>query len=181
MRTEFVNPFLAAAARVLSRELGETPQRGEIRLAGSRVTPGEVTVAVGVTGDVEGTVLYGTSEITARRIVGRILGRDPFLLEDTLVESGAAELGNMITGQASADLERSGYRCDITPPAVLIGRDVLISTVEFRRLVIPLQLEVGRLEIHVALQERGSVRRSQEAGSAEALRVLRSWSSQTPR
>ena len=156
MRAEFVNPFLAAVVEILEAELGMTPERGALRLVGSRVTPGELTVAIGVTGAVQGVVLYGMSELTGRNIVGHMLGRQPHLLSDALLESGVAELGNMITGRATMLLEAGGFRCDITPPTVMSGRNLMISTVEFQRLVIPVTLAVGALEIHVALQERAA-------------------------
>lgn len=154
MQVDFINPFVGAAVHVLEAELGETPVRGQIRLEGSRVTPGEMTVAVGVTGEVEGIVLYGMSESTARRIVAHLLQRNPWGMDEQLVESGAGELANMITGTAGITLESKGYRCDITPPSILIGRGVMISTVEVQRLVIPLKISHGELVIHVALRKR---------------------------
>lgn len=159
MRAEFVNPFLSAATEVLRSELGAAPVRGPLRMVGSRVTPGELTVVLGVTGAVEGMVLFGMSEFTGRKIVGHVLHRHPGSLSDQLLESGVGELGNMITGRATVLLEAAGYPCDITPPTVLTGRNVMISTIEFQRLVIPLQLPQGSLEIHVALQERVGERR----------------------
>lgn len=168
MRAEFVNPFLAAVVEVLEAELGTAPERGPLRLVGSRVTPGELTVAIGVTGDVEGTVLYGMSEFTARRIVADILGKYAAALPDELVESGVAELGNMITGRATMLLEASGYRCDVSPPTVFVGRDVFVSTVEFRRLVIPLVLPQGHIEVHVALEERAECRGAHPLRRAQA-------------
>ena len=163
MRTEFVNPFVSAAIHVLRAELNETVRRGSLRLQGSRVTPGEVTVSVGVAGDVEGLVLYGMDSMTAHRIVGTMLGKNPLWLEDEIVESGVAEVGNMITGRASMELEEQGYFCDITPPTVLIGRDILISTVEFQRLEVPLNLSFGQIILHVALRQRTGSRRKADA------------------
>src|SRR5690606_36824508 len=69
VRTEFVNPIVAAAMHVFRQELQEEPRRGPLRLEGSRVTPGDVTVILGVAGDVEGLVLYGIDIATAQRMV----------------------------------------------------------------------------------------------------------------
>lgn len=171
MRTEFVNPFVAAALHVFRQELKEEPKRGALRMAGSRVTPGEVTVAVGVAGDVEGLVLYGMDAATAQRMVGSILGISPLRVEDEMVESGAAEIGNMITGRAGMELERHGYSCDITPPVVLLGRDILISTVAFDRLEVPFDLTTGRVVLHLALQHRRGEPRKEEAVSANNLLI----------
>lgn len=171
MRTEFVNPFVAAALHVFRQELKEEPRRGPLRLEGSRVTPGEVTVAVGVAGDVEGLVLYGMDTSTAQRIVASILGIPPLRVEDDIMESGAAEIGNMITGRASMELEQQGYTCDITPPLVLLGRNILISTVAFERLEVPFDLATGRVVLHIALRQRMGARRKQQAGTANNLLI----------
>jgi len=177
VRTEFVNPFVAAALHVFRQELQEEPRRGPLRLEGSRVTPGEVTVIVGVAGDVEGLVLYGMDIATAQRMVGSILGISPLRVHDDLVESGAAEIGNMITGRASMELEKQGYSCEITPPVVLLGRNILISTVAFNRLEIPFDLSTGRVVLHVALRRRqGEGRKELAGGSAGNLLVnLLQW------
>ena len=69
-----------------------------------------------------------------------------------LAESSIAEMGNIITGQAAAGLEEHGYVCKLTPPTIITGKGVMISTVDIQRLVIPIELPVGFIEISVALR-----------------------------
>ena len=151
MRVEFVNPFIKAATEVLDAELGGESQRGNLRLEKSSVTTDEVTAMVGVTGHVSGLVLYSMSQDTALGIASRMLGQalNEF---DALAQSGIGELGNVITGRAGVLLADAGYRSNITPPALVIGRGTMITTLDLNRLVLPLETDVGALEIQVVLK-----------------------------
>ena len=77
MKVEFVNPFLEAASEVLDAELGGEALRGTLRLHKTAVTTDEVTAVVGVTGTLQGLVLYSMSQATALRIVSRVMGHSP--------------------------------------------------------------------------------------------------------
>lgn len=50
-------------------------------------------------------------------------------------------------------LAAAGYEFNISTPSLLIGRGATISTLEFPRLVVPLQTSIGLLVIHLALHE----------------------------
>jgi len=70
-----------------------------------------------------------------------------------MVESAIAEMGNVITGIASAELEKAGFHSTLAPPTVITGRGVVISTINIKRLQIPLKTEFGDIEVGVALRE----------------------------
>jgi len=151
MDVRFINPFIKAAFRVLESELGTQVERSPVELRRSAVTTKDVTVALGVTGEVRGAVLYEFSEQTAKSIVSSLLGQ-PVVIFDELAESAIAEIGNVITGLATAGLEDSGYSCKIAPPTVISGRGVLISTLDFHRLVVTLKTQHGEIDVNVALK-----------------------------
>jgi chemotaxis protein CheX len=160
MRTEFINPFLQAATEVLGSELGSVPERGTIGLQRSAYTSDEVTAVVAVTGDVAGMVIFSMAEQTARGIVSKMLGQD-FSEFDALAQSGIAEIGNVITGRAAVLLSEAGYPSDLAPPMLVLGRNTMISTLDVQRLVIPLETELGNIEIQVALKlSAGAARRA---------------------
>lgn len=150
-KASLINPFLDAAYKFLQNELSMEVTRGQLRLESSKATSGEVNVALGVTGDAEGTVIYGMSEKTAKAIAATLLG-EPVPMFNELAESSIAEMGNIITGQAASGLEEHGYVCKLTPPTIIAGKGVMISTVDIQRLVIPIELPVGYIEISVALR-----------------------------
>ena len=153
MRVEFVNPFVQAARQVVESEIGGATARGSIRVEKSAYTTDEVTAVVGVAGRVAGLVLYSMSEATARAIVSRLMGQE-FPEFDSLAQSGIGELGNVITGRAGALLAQAGYPSNITPPALLVGKGTMVTTLDLNRLVFPLQTEVGPLEVQVVLREK---------------------------
>ncbi len=151
MKVEFVNPFIQAAREVLESELGGEAQRGDLRMQKSAFTTDEVTALLCVTGTVTGMVLYSMSQATALAIVSRMMG-EPMEDFDALAQSGIGELGNVITGRAGALLSDAGYPSNITPPALVIGRGTMVTTLDLHRLVMPLETEVGNLEVHVVLK-----------------------------
>src|SRR5919199_4388304 len=158
MRAEFINPFLQAAHEVLESELGSSPQRGQVGLQKSAYTTDEVTAVVGVTGAVAGMVLYVMTEATGCAIVSKMMGQE-FKEFDALAQSGIGEIGNVITGRAAVLLAEAGYPSDLAPPMLIVGRGTLVTTLDMQRLVIPLETELGKIEIQVALRlTQGAVR-----------------------
>ena len=151
MKVEFVNPFIEAACEVLESELGGEAQRGEVRLQKSAITTDEVTALVGVTGTVIGLVLYSMSLATAVALASRMMGQE-FQELDALAQSGIGELGNVITGRAGVLLSEAGYPSNITPPALIVGRGTMVTTLDLNRLVFTLQTEVGDLEVQLVLR-----------------------------
>jgi chemotaxis protein CheX len=152
MKVEFVNPFIQAATEVLDSELGGATSRGTLRMQKSAVTTDEVTSILGVTGSVAGIVFYSMSQDTARAMVSRMMGQD-FDQFDELAQSGIGELGNVITGRAGVLLAEAGYSSNITPPALVLGKGTMVTTLDLNRLVFPLETEVGTFEIQVVLRE----------------------------
>ncbi len=152
MRVEFVTPFIDAAKDVLETEIGGDVLRGNIRLQKSAYTTDDITAIVGVTGQVTGMVLYSLSQDTALAVVSRMMGQE-FGEFDALAQSGIGELGNVITGRASSLLSEAGFQSNIAPPALIIGRGTMVTTLDINRLVVPLKTELGDLEIQVVLKE----------------------------
>src|SRR5690348_6250845 len=72
VQVELINVFIKAATDVLQSEVGEAATAGSVRVLSSAQTSEEVTVMIGVSGDVRGMVLLGMSERTAKAIVSRM-------------------------------------------------------------------------------------------------------------
>jgi len=157
LHANFVNPFLSAGCYVIENETGVKVSRGVLEVQRLRFTTDEVTVLIGVTGKVAGVVMYALSERTAKALVRAMLG-EPCVLFDEMAESAIAELGNMIAGRATVDLEANGFGCAISPPTVLVGRGTIISTVNIEALLIPLSTEIGDVRILVALNKAAADR-----------------------
>jgi chemotaxis protein CheX len=150
VEVKFIDPFIRAGFTVLSQVVSASPERGQLSLrSGNTFTSQELTAVLGVNGMAEGVALYGMSDVTASKIAAQMLGQDVDEI-DELASSALGELANMITGNATTYLEAAGYRCDITPPSLIRGTGVQITTI-CPALVVPVATQFGKVEINVAL------------------------------
>ncbi len=82
-----------------------------------------------------------------------MIGRSVPLL-DELAQSAISELGNMITGLATVKFSETYSNLAVTPPTLIVGTNVLISTIDIQRLYIVLMSEFGDIEVSIALKEQ---------------------------
>jgi len=151
-KVELINPFLEAAYEVFDVEMNLKIEKGPISMRESSITSQEVNVLVGVTGEVHGQIIYGMPSTTAKKIAAKMVGQPMITLND-LAQSSISELGNIITGFATTKLAESFSNLALTPPTLVIGKKVLISTIDIRRLYVVLMSKIGNLEVSVALRE----------------------------
>jgi chemotaxis protein CheX len=154
-RADILEPFVEAARDVLAAELGVTVTPGRLSLANGAATTLDVTVVIGITGRLTGIAVYGMPAEMAKAIVGKMLGETVDELDDMAL-SGVAELGNVITGQATTLLSGMGLVCDISPPMLLMGAGSQLSTMSIQRLVIPLATDFGTMQAQVAIKVTGA-------------------------
>ncbi len=153
MRVEFINPFIAAATMVLERLGNQRTEKGKLSLQSSPIQGNDVNTIIGVTGDVRGQVLYSMNLDAAMKVAQMMMMGMPVTEFDELCKSAVNELGNMITGNAASELSHNGFNCTITPPTLIMGKELLISIKNIQILVIPLITDFGQIDINVALSE----------------------------
>ena len=154
MKAEFINPFVGAAYDIIKMVTQTQASKGELALANSPIRGNEVNVVIGVTGDLAGQIILSMSEATALTFASKMLMNLATESFNELAKSAICELGNMILGNAVTALGDKGYFCNLTPPTLFIGKDVVVSTQVLRFLVVPLETEFGAITINVALQEK---------------------------
>lgn len=151
MRTELTEAFAEAAVHVLQEMLGTTVERGEQRVETEVLHVEDVTVMVGLTGEVSGLCLLTMPKQTAYAAVGAMMGEAVTEL-DEIGRSAVAELGNMIAGAATIKLEERGISSNITPPSVLQGTSSEIATPHLERSVVPLVTGFGAMTVHISIK-----------------------------
>jgi chemotaxis protein CheX len=151
MDIRFLNPFVTAAAEVIATEIGGAVERGPLSVSRTGYTTCDVSVILTIVGNLQGVVIYGMSQKTAIDMVSHMIGQQ-FTEMDELVQSGVAEIGNVITGRASMLLAAAGYPTNISVPTLIIGK-AMISVLDFQRVAVPLQFKYGQIEVHLALRE----------------------------
>ncbi|WP_353957916.1 chemotaxis protein CheX [Peribacillus sp. ACCC06369] len=102
-----------------------------------------ISVLIGISGDNRGRIIIeGTNGCMSK------IGEGMFVipLEGEMLESFAAELGNMLAGNIATCLETENTIIDITPPTVIVGNTKIYGFNEAVNL--PISLEgVGTLHI----------------------------------
>lgn len=151
LHTELAGAFSEAAAHVLHEMLGTNVELGAERVENGVLHAEEVTVLVGLTGEVSGLCLLTMPNQTAFAVVGVMMGETVDTL-DEIGRSAVAELGNMISGAATIKLEERGISSNITPPTVLQGRSPEIATPHLERCVVPLNTGLGRISLHISIK-----------------------------
>lgn len=153
MRVEYINPFVEASFNILKEVLSSEIRRGELYLkAVSQPILGVATI-IGLAGDVEGRVLFDMEKSTALAIASQMNGEELTEL-DELAKATITELANMITGQAVTKLFDLGFKFDLTPPAIFTGDNMQVSDSGVEALIVPIDTDLGKIEINVAIRER---------------------------
>ena len=152
MNVKFLNPFVEAAKDVLKAELNTDVQRGDLSLEKSAMTTNEITVIISLVEQVQGVVLYSMTTQTGLNIISKMMNQE-FTEIDDLAESGIGELANVISGRATVLLSESGFQTNISPPTLVRGENISISTLDFDRIIVPLKTDLGTITVHLALRE----------------------------
>ncbi len=137
---------------MLEKEVDAKVERGSLSLQKSAMTSDQITVLLSLVGQVQGVVLYGLSIETGLKLVSKMMGQE-FTDFDNLAQSGIAELGNVITGRATVKLSKEGFGAEISPPTLVQGEGIQISTLDFPRVVVELKTDLGDITVHLALRE----------------------------
>ena len=154
MKEEWINSFLAPAKLVWEIELGQPLELEGAQMVSNQFTTDDVTAVIGVSGRLQGNVLYGFSEETAQSIIKVMLGEDEGQISNEMGLSAIGEIANMITGNAATKLAELGYRCDISPPVVIEPVGSRFTTVGESQMLVNFASPLGSLSVRISLYER---------------------------
>jgi len=148
----FVQAVYTVFAKMLNPEV-KNVQAGKPFFNEEPLKRYEVSVLVGVLGDLQGQVICGMTEDTARKIISRMLEM-PVEDIDEMGKSAICELKNIIIGNASTNLSHEGYRCLITPPLIMMGGHIpsFLQHVD-TALAIPISTPYGKVDINLSLRK----------------------------
>ena len=152
MKEEYVNAFLAPAKLVWQKELGCALDLIRAEAVSNQFTTDQVTAIIGVSGRLEGNVLYGFSDSTAIAVASQMIG-EPVAKLDDLGLSALGEIANMITGNAATQLAASGYTCDISPPVIIEPAGSRFTTPSGKQILVTFGSKLGNLNVRISLNE----------------------------
>lgn len=152
MKAEYVNSFYKATQDVFNLMLDLDVERGNIKVVEGLVSSRNANVVLGVTGDLNGSILFSfTKDMTLEMV--RIMSGLEMKTIDNFVSSALGEVANIIGGNALTNLTCYNYICDLVPPQVIIGEYKSLSMANKKALLIPLRTDIGEFDINIFIAE----------------------------
>lgn len=151
MKAEHANIFIRCAVEVFQKEMGLKLTRNELAKKESPMPSLPVSIILGITGPLRGQVVYAMDENFAYRVARAMLPNRLPAEVRKMVNSAVSEMANIITGQASIALAGESDTIHLTPPAVMLARDLRIDFLDLPTIALRLISEIGLLEINIAL------------------------------
>ncbi len=153
MHVEQIHPFVDSVREVLGQVVGGPVQAGRLHLQPTPAPCRGVAAIVCLAGQVEGRVILDMDRETALRLAARMNG-EPMATLTPLAQDTLAELASMMTGRAVTTLHDRGFRLQPTPPLLMVGENMTVtsSSPALEALVIPLTTGLGEVVVNVAVR-----------------------------
>ena len=101
-----------------------------------------------------GQAIFSLSKSVAMSIASSMMGGMPVTELDEISRSAVSELANMILGNAATILFNRGVSIEITPPSLLMGDNMQVSSDKLKIICIPLLLDDGNvIEIDISVEK----------------------------
>ncbi len=154
MNVQYINPFVNVSISLLKQMINVDVNRGQIYVKNSPFLANNVVIIIGIAGDFRGQIFISMNEATACKIASAMMFGMEVPALDEMSKSAIAEMGNMILGNVSTEFYNTGVRIDITPPTVLVGQDMNISTKGVQTVCIPLEIATGGVvDLDIAIMD----------------------------
>lgn len=152
MKVEQINAFIKASTEILNNFVANKFTVGKPFLRQNPFPTKEIVIMLGITGEIKGQAVLSLDEEMAKRVAsGMMMGMEVSEL-DEMAKSALSELGNMIMGNSATLLFNAGYQVDITPPSLLKGSKIEMSTSGMETICVPLNSDDGVIEFDIGLK-----------------------------
>ncbi|GAB6181416.1 chemotaxis protein CheX [Desulfotomaculum defluvii] len=145
-------PFVDACAEILPQLGFQQIKRGNLAFKEKHMATQEVTAIVGLTKKIRGNVAYGMAKDTAKNIASVMMGGMPVENFDEMAQSAISELANMVTANAAITLENIGLETNISPPTLIVGKNITARISQVKSLMVEMLTEAGSIEINIGLE-----------------------------
>ena len=156
MNVEYINPIIETSQRIIKEITELDTSLGKVYVKKSPYETEGIAVIIGITGKIKGQAVFSTNKNLASKIACSMLGA--FITDisdlDEMAESAFAEMANIIMGNYLSLLPKKNFAVDITPPTIILAKNISFSCSKQVILCIPLIFLDGEiLEIHVSFVE----------------------------
>lgn len=143
--------FVTPAQKIWEDEIGTSLEISDVKPISSNVTTEEITAVISFKGDVEGSVLYGFSQKTARTMIDFMMGEETQDW-DSFAGSALGELAQLISTHATSGLAAINYNCRFSVPIIVDEPGQRLNVIKAQT-QISLKSEIGPLIIRFAVKE----------------------------
>ncbi|QYK52592.1 MAG: chemotaxis protein CheX [Fimbriimonadaceae bacterium] len=152
MKVEYITPFVTGSIFVIEEILGLTPERGQLTARPELFTSQQINILCAISGEIEGQVIYGMNSGTARKLAGKLRGKQ---FSDITAEADVAiaEVGQRLSDSSLKLLAAEGFPTEMSSQTIIKGANIRMSKIETPTLVIPILIDgIGEIEIYVSLR-----------------------------
>jgi chemotaxis protein CheX len=143
MKVEYINPFIEASVSIIEQLTGLKPKLGKVTMKSTPYSSDSLVIFIGVTGMIKGNVVMSFDPHVAARIVSSMMGGMEVDINDELSKSAVGEVGNMILGHTAMIFSEREINIDISPPTILVGKNMQVSNENGMVIRIPVLFEDG--------------------------------------
>ena len=153
MKASWVNPFISNAVSVIEHLAHIKFEKTDLIIKEDPAPSNEISIIIGLTGFIEGQVVYSLKEHTAARIAEAVKPNERIKVDSDFIESSIAEIANIITGRATIELSGKDKILYITPPSVIIGKNYSIGFLKLKTISVNLGSRFGTMEVNIAIKK----------------------------
>lgn len=153
MKVEYVNPFLESSIDIFKQVCNSSIIKNQLYVKQGFIKLKDVTVTIGITGDVKGNIVINFDKGTAMTIASRMMGGYEVTELNEITTSAISELCNMIAGQAGIHFNEMNKNIDITPPIIQVNNKDSKLNYEKQTVCVPMGLELGGIiELDISIE-----------------------------
>lgn len=147
-----INCILDAFSSVLPQLGMQNIQKAGLNVKGRYIDSPGVMIIIGISGDIKGSILYGLSEESAKKIASKMMMGAPVDTLDELAQSAISELVNMLTATASTNFSNQNIKTDISTPTLICG-DSTANTNSDKVICVNMVTDNIPIDVNIALEQ----------------------------
>jgi chemotaxis protein CheX len=152
MRVEYINPFIESVHHLFDTMMGTQATRGEVVVSKGVPPSRDIVALIGLSGPERGMVAISFPVETALAMVGRMLGVEMRVVDET-VRDCVADLMNTIAEGAKSRLAVDGPTVELGLPTVVRGNSYCVDHPSHSAwLEVPFTSELGDFSLRVTFE-----------------------------
>lgn len=147
---QYMEVLQEAADSLFKSHFGIHVEVTQLDTGNTEVKTEEISVLLGIVGDLKGQIICSFHEDTAKNIVGMMMGGMEISGIDEMAWSAIQEFGNWVAGTTAVEMSKKGIIVDVTPPVLNKGISIFRSPHQFTSII--LKEIIGEIKVYAYLE-----------------------------